>query len=75
MSYICRDLSEKDVEHLELTGVLDEFYDLNVKYLEGDRNFNYANCGLSTEEFNNLTHDQKKHFWRMFLKIFITWSF
>lgn len=68
MSYICRDLSERDVQHLELTGVLDEFYLACEKYLEGDRNFNYANCGLTTEEFNNLTQDQKKYFWRKFLR-------
>ena len=34
MSYICRDLSVTDVDHLEATGVLDEFYLANVKYLE-----------------------------------------
>ncbi len=68
MAYTCRDLTIEEATHLEESGVIDEFYLASEKYLDEDKNFNYANCEITTEQFNNLTQDQKKSFWRLFPK-------
>ena len=57
MAYTCKDLTLEEVVSLEKTGVLNDLYLKSEKYLDGDKNFNYANCELTTEQFNNLTQD------------------
>lgn len=68
MAYTCKDLTIEEVLDLERTGVLKDLYLKSEKYLDGDKNFNYANCELTTEQFNNLTQEQKLFFWNDFPK-------
>ena len=68
MAYTCIELNDDNVIHLEETGVLDEFYLSSEQYLDGKKNFNYSHCNITTEEFNNLTQEQKKSFWKRFLR-------
>lgn len=68
MAYTCKDLTIEEVLDLEQKGVLKDLYLESEKYLDGDKNFNYANCELTTEQFNNLTQEQKLLFWNEFPK-------